>query len=77
MACRRHWREMKEAENEDIRILCCWCCKSEPIIGKISVERIGFVPGETIRPKVGCINKANRKMTSVDVNLIQVQSIVT
>ncbi|KAK3098191.1 hypothetical protein FSP39_017071 [Pinctada imbricata] len=59
------------AENEDSKTLCCLCCESGPITGKIKLDRMGYVCGEAITPKGDVMNSSNRKMSSVSVNLIQ------
>jgi len=31
------------------KVLCCWCCASAPIEGKVNADKTGYVPGEFVR----------------------------
>ncbi|XP_078330339.1 arrestin domain-containing protein 17-like [Crassostrea virginica] len=49
------------AEVTDDKTICCLCCKSGPITGTIKVNRIGYVPGESIYFEVSIQNLSNRE----------------
>ncbi|XP_056022792.1 arrestin domain-containing protein 3-like [Ostrea edulis] len=48
------------AEATDSKNLCCLCCKSGPITGTIKVNRIGYVPGESLYFEASAQNMSNR-----------------
>ena len=54
--------------------MCCLCCKSGPISGKIRLNRTGFVSGERILINAECDNKSNRTMNASYVQLKQVST---
>lgn len=56
---------------EDSKTLCCLCCASGPIVGKHSVPKLGYVPGEALPIKAECINHSSRN-GEIFMELIQV-----
>ncbi|XP_048735830.2 arrestin domain-containing protein 3-like [Ostrea edulis] len=48
------------AEATDSKMLCCWCCESGPITGTIKVNRVGYVPGESLYFEASVQNMSNR-----------------
>ena len=52
--------------------MCCWCCKSDPIIATMSVDRRGYVPGEAIIFNSEIQNKSSRTMTKTKAKLMMV-----
>ena len=49
-------------DDEEVKNLCCLCCKSGPIIGRFRVDRQGFVPGEYIFARGELDNRSGRKV---------------
>nr|XP_022329069.1 arrestin domain-containing protein 3-like [Crassostrea virginica] len=49
------------AEATDNKTICCLCCKSGPITGTIKVNRIGYVPGESVYFEASVQNLSNRE----------------
>ncbi|XP_061172553.1 arrestin domain-containing protein 3-like [Saccostrea echinata] len=49
------------AEATDSKNLCCLCCKSGPIVGTLKVNRIGYVPGESIYFEASAQNMTGRE----------------
>ncbi|XP_062620950.1 arrestin domain-containing protein 3-like [Saccostrea cucullata] len=47
-----------EAQNSET--LCCLCCKSGPIMGTLKLNRIGYVPGESIYFEASAQNSSTR-----------------
>eukprot|EP00105_Crassostrea_gigas_P028657 XP_011450385.1 PREDICTED: arrestin domain-containing protein 17 [Crassostrea gigas] len=47
-------------QNQKSKNVCCLCCKSGPVTGKIRVDRIGHVPGDTVRFQSEIQNLTNR-----------------
>ncbi|XP_048733656.1 arrestin domain-containing protein 3-like [Ostrea edulis] len=48
------------ADATDSKMLCCWCCESGPITGTIKVNRVGYVPGESVYFEASVQNMSNR-----------------
>lgn len=61
---------MNGATSTDQKVLCCWCCASDPIIASMTVARQGFVPGEAIVFNSEIDNKSDRDMTCTKARLI-------
>jgi hypothetical protein len=38
----------KPAKVEETRAFCCFCCKSDPILIKLLLPKLGFIPGEIL-----------------------------
>ena len=62
------------ASATDQKVLCCWCCASDPIIAKVTINRQGYVAGEVIIVNAEIDNKSNREMTCSKLSLIMVSS---
>ncbi|XP_071167942.1 arrestin domain-containing protein 3-like isoform X1 [Mytilus edulis] len=60
-------KEKSEAINE--ATFCCLCCKSDPISVKISVDNIGFVPGQAIPITTKVLNLSRRKISVIKAYL--------
>jgi hypothetical protein len=59
------------AEATDSKNLCCLCCKSGPITGTIKVNRIGYVPGESVYFEASMQNLSNRECgVSIALNMV-------
>lgn len=56
--------------NEDEKVLCCLCCASPPISATVSVDRIGYVPGEAVMFRAGFKNKSSRTLKKVEARLV-------
>ena len=54
--------------------LCCLCCKDGPISASFHLDRLGFVPGEVIRPTAEISNASSRKIDKSYVELKMVRS---
>ncbi|XP_065943582.1 arrestin domain-containing protein 17 isoform X2 [Magallana gigas] len=50
----------REAENSVETNVCCLCCKSGPIKGTLRLNRIGYVPGESVFFDAYIENKSSR-----------------
>ena len=61
------------ATAKDQKVLCCWCCASDPIIAKISINRQGYVPGEVIVVNAEIDNRSSREMTCSKLSLVMVR----
>ncbi|CAF0761104.1 unnamed protein product [Brachionus calyciflorus] len=55
----------------DQKYLCCWPCRSDPIIANFSLMKGGYVPGEGIVFDITVNNKSNRLISRMSVSLIQ------
>ena len=55
-------------EFEGEETLCCFCCKS-PISARIRLDRLGYVPGETINVSGEMANHGNSDIRSVTFTL--------
>ena len=64
------------ASATDQKVLCCWCCASDPIIASMTVARQGYVPGEAIVFNSEIDNKSDREMTCSKARLIMVSPFV-
>ena len=58
----------------DDKTICCLCCKSGPITGTIKVNRIGYVPGESIYFEAN-IQNLSRRECSIAAELVMVNDI--
>ncbi|XP_030748760.1 arrestin domain-containing protein 3-like [Sitophilus oryzae] len=59
---------IQEAVNlSDDKTLCCCCCASGPITLCLSLEKQGFVVGESINVKVYCLNMSNSNVNGITV----------
>lgn len=57
----------------DDKTICCLCCKSGPITGTLKVNRIGYVPGESIYFEVSIQNLSNRECDiSAELEMVNV-----
>ena len=54
-----------------IKTLCCLCCKSDPIIARLSISKTGFVSGETLSFKAILDNKSSSTMKHMSFQIIQ------
>nr|XP_022329071.1 arrestin domain-containing protein 17-like [Crassostrea virginica] len=61
------------AEVTDDKTICCLCCKSGPITGTIKVNRIGYVPGESIYFEAN-IQNLSRRECSIAAELVMVST---
>nr|XP_011450386.2 arrestin domain-containing protein 17-like isoform X1 [Crassostrea gigas] len=50
----------REAENSVETNVCCLCCKSGPIEATLRLNRIGYVPGESVFFDAYIVNKSSR-----------------
>ena len=57
--------------SEEIKTLCCLCCKSDPIIVKLSISKTGFVSGEMLSFKAILNNQSSTSMKYVSFKIIQ------
>ena len=57
--------------SEEIETLCCLCCKSDPIIAKLSISKTGFVSGEMLSFKTILDNKSSGSMKYVSFRILQ------
>lgn len=46
--------------NQNSKFLCCLCCKSGPIEGTVTVNRVGYVPGESVYFEASAQNNSRR-----------------
>jgi hypothetical protein len=53
------------------KIICCGPCQSEPINAKFSLNKTGFVSGESIPFNSILENKTNRKINPMTVKLVK------
>lgn len=60
-------------EQEEIKVFCCWCCTSAPLIVKVRLPRSGFGLGETIPLHVELINNSKTNVASTDFALKKVE----
>jgi hypothetical protein len=60
----------------DHKTLCCLCCKSGPIIAKLSLKKGGYVPGEDIFFDASVDNKSSRGL-EMSVRLVQLITLHT
>jgi hypothetical protein len=56
---------------EEVKTICCLCCKSDPIFAKLSIFKTGFVSGEPLSFKAVIDNKSSYTMSQVSFQLIQ------
>ena len=47
-----------------MKTLCCLCCASGPITGRITCLRQGYVPGENIEFHAELENKSSRRVVA-------------
>nr|CAB3223206.1 arrestin domain-containing protein 3-like [Phallusia mammillata] len=55
----------------DSKQLCCWCCASGPIEGKVNTDRIGYVPGEFININASIENNSSTTLEGSSYDLVQ------
>lgn len=51
--------------------ICCGPCKSAPILCQFSINRCGFVPGESITFDLSIDNQSSREITELVIILVQ------
>ncbi|XP_061173611.1 arrestin domain-containing protein 3-like [Saccostrea echinata] len=51
---------LNAGEIQDSKYLCCLCCKSGPIAGTMKLNRMGYVPGESIYFEASAQNSTTR-----------------
>ncbi|OWF44458.1 arrestin domain-containing protein 3-like [Mizuhopecten yessoensis] len=61
---------MNTVENQGSKTLCCLCCESGPITGKLRLNRTGYVPGEKIMVQGEVVNHSRRAMKNHQINLL-------
>ncbi|XP_060557997.1 arrestin domain-containing protein 3-like [Ruditapes philippinarum] len=61
---------MSGASKTDQKTLCCLCCESDPISAMVTIDRIGYVPGEGIVFRSEINNKSDREMTCSKAQLL-------
>ncbi|RNA31177.1 arrestin domain-containing 3-like [Brachionus plicatilis] len=55
----------------DEKYLCCWPCRSSPIIANFSLLKGGYVPGEGIVFDITINNRTNKAINCMNVSLVQ------
>ncbi|XP_039254402.2 arrestin domain-containing protein 3-like [Styela clava] len=63
---------MAPSSGDEEKYLCCLCCKSGPIKGKIETDRKGYVPGEWIVATGSVKNKSKSKVQQTSVELMKI-----
>ncbi|XP_077991506.1 arrestin domain-containing protein 3-like [Glandiceps talaboti] len=58
-------------EDENQKTVCCLCCASGPIIMTATIDRKGYVPGDTIITGVDISNKSSRSIHNTTATLVQ------
>jgi Arrestin (or S-antigen), C-terminal domain/Arrestin (or S-antigen), N-terminal domain len=59
------------ASYEEIKIFCCWCCKSEPFIMNVSIPQSIYSAGDSIPVKIKYSNKSTVKIESTKIWLLR------
>ncbi|XP_056022794.1 arrestin domain-containing protein 3-like [Ostrea edulis] len=59
--------------NQNSKFLCCLCCKSGPIEGTVTVNRVGYVPGESVYFEASAQNNS-RRVCGMFAELVMVTS---
>jgi len=74
LSCIHHcvFKECVGAENE--MTLCCLCCKSGPIIAQLTLDCVGFVPGEGIPIRAEITNHSSRNIAGIGASLQMVRT---
>lgn len=62
-------------EVEENKRFCCWCCKSNPLIVRVSLPKAGFAVGEKIPINVEIDNKSSTEVTHTILALDQVYTL--
>ena len=57
---------------EKTKKVCCWCCSSGSITGRVWIDRAGYVPGETIYFNAEVDNASGKVMDGSKVQLVEV-----
>lgn len=56
-------------EVEEIKIFCCFCCKSQPLLMRLRIPKGGFVLGEQIPVSIDMINKSTVEIDKTTLKL--------
>lgn len=59
-------------EAEEVKVFCCWCCRSDPLIVRVYIPRAGFAVGEKIPLNIEISNKSSTDVTHTVIALDQV-----
>ena len=62
---------------EEARTFCCFWCKSDPILIKLSLSKIGFLAGEVLSFKASIDNRSSYTVGKVVLQLIQDITLIT
>jgi len=57
---------------QDMKTLCCWCCKSGPIEAQVHLDHTGYVPGQQIRISADITNGSNRVIDGSRAQLVMI-----
>ncbi|KAK3583548.1 hypothetical protein CHS0354_026133 [Potamilus streckersoni] len=60
---------LSSAQAQDSKTVCCCCCESGPVTCVFRIDRIGYVPGESIVCNAEITNNCNRVIWSSKVKL--------
>lgn len=64
-------------EFEEIKTFCCWCCKSDPLILKLRIPRIGFYVGEKIPISLEIANKSSKDVQNTMFELKRIDKFLS
>jgi hypothetical protein len=56
---------------QDIKTICCWCCKSDPIRATLSIFKGGYVSGEGLAFNAIIENRSSRAIKSLSFKIMQ------
>lgn len=59
---------------EEIKIFCCWFCKSEPLILRVGLLKTGFALGEKVPILVEMINRSSKDISHTTFTLNRVDT---
>ena len=54
---------------QDDKMICCLCCASGPITASLTLQRMGYVPGEYILINAEINNNSSRSIDKTEVEL--------
>lgn len=64
-------------EFEEIKTFCCWCCKSDPLLLKLRIPRIGFCVGEKIPVSLEIANKSSKDVENTVFELKKIEKFLS